>query len=96
MGVRHARQPLIRCPTLRGLHAGLTQGNLGLIRAYVRPSCAAIAFPFATHSEFGKRRLQKTDHRLHVTHTKVCMFKSDSHCATIFQQLASTRGDVLE
>jgi len=64
-----------------GLQAGLTQGNVGLIGAYVHPSCAIIACPFATHSKFRKRSLQKTHHHFHVTHTKVCMFKPDSHCA---------------
>src|SRR5579864_8028838 len=75
----HAGQPLIRRPTLLGLCVGLTQRDVGLIGAYMRPSSAVVTRPFATHSKFRKRRLQKTDHRLHVTHAKVCMFKPDSH-----------------
>src|ERR1700682_1616069 len=76
----HARQPLIRRPTLFGLSAGLTQRDVCLIGAYMRPSSTVVTHPFATDSKFRKRRLQKTDHRLHVTHRKVCMFKPDSHC----------------
>src|ERR1700694_1752639 len=75
----HTRQTLIRRPTLFGLRAGLTQRDVCLGGAYMRPSSNVVTHPFATDSKFRKRRLQKTDHRLHVTHRKVCMFKPDSH-----------------
>jgi hypothetical protein len=45
------------------------------------PTCAIVCLRYSSlcqHSKFRKRRLQKTGHRLHVTHAKVCMFKPDS------------------
>src|ERR1035441_3151797 len=76
----HARQPLIRRPVLRGLQPRLTQGNIGLVGAYVHPPRAVVTCAFAAHSKFRKRRLQETDHARDVAHAEVRMFQPDSHC----------------
>ena len=41
----HAWQTLIRCPALRGVYAGLTQSNVGLIGAYVALWLAKMSSP---------------------------------------------------
>jgi len=57
----------------------LTQGNVGVIRAYVDPSRAVTTFAFTAHPKLGKRCLQKMHHWLDVTHADVRMFKPECH-----------------
>jgi hypothetical protein len=48
----------------------------------MRPSSAVVTHPSSRTQKLRKRRLQKADHRLHVTHANICMFKPERHCET--------------